>query len=362
VTVGLDVRVRLTAPLSLDVDVSLGAGESLAIVGPSGAGKTSLLRTISGGIRPEGGQIVSGDEVWFADSANIWLPAYRRRIGLLSQSYALFPHMTALQNVIAATPPGNSDTRRRSALELLERVGLGGLENRRPGQLSGGQQQRTALARAIARSPRVMLLDEPFSAVDHPTRHALIEEVIALRESRRIPVILVTHELSEACRFADRILLLAEGRAVACASPEDMLTRPPNATAARLLDMRNIYPLVSLRTSANGEALAACDGWSLAVSQPPRDALFRPAFIVIPEGRIRLLPKGRPDHASNVLPSRIVSVRAEGQAVRVTVAPRAWAQTRIDAVISRSDWAQLGDAGEEALCLIDAEAALALPA
>ena len=157
---GLHVRLRQAGPIPLDAELSCGEGELLALVGPSGSGKTTILRTIAGLYRSHEGRITCGGAVWFdaADGTNV--PPHRRPVGLVFQSYALFPHMTALRNVMAALGHRPARERETKARELLALVHLHGFENRRPASLSGGEQQRVAVARALAREPAVLLLDE----------------------------------------------------------------------------------------------------------------------------------------------------------------------------------------------------------
>jgi molybdate transport system ATP-binding protein len=221
----LHVRVRQTAPMPLDVEFSAAPGEVTALVGPSGSGKTSTLRAIAGFMRPVDGTVACGGEVWLDTAAGIDIAARRRRAGFVFQSYALFPHMTAVENVMAALTDRPAAARRAEASALLARVHLSGAEDRRPGELSGGQQQRVAVARALARRPRVLLLDEPFSAVDQPTRQRLQAEMIELRRQLTMPIVLVTHSVDEVARLADTLVLLAEGRVVAAGPVNDILGR-----------------------------------------------------------------------------------------------------------------------------------------
>ena len=234
-----EIAIRQRAPITLDIDFQIGAGELHALVGPSGSGKTTCLRTIAGLFRPTSGRIRGGGRLWF-DGAN-FVPAYRRPVGFVFQSYALFPHMNAVENVMMAMGGVVRRDRRDRALGLLERVHLKGLEGRLPAQLSGGQQQRVAMARALARDPEILLLDEPFAAVDQRTRQRLYRELALLRAELAIPILLVTHDLDEARMLADRMTILYRGRSLATATPDELTNRPPSVTAARLLGQRNIF-------------------------------------------------------------------------------------------------------------------------
>jgi ABC-type sulfate/molybdate transport systems ATPase subunit len=193
----------------LDARFECGEGELLALVGPSGSGKTTILRAIAGLIRPAAGRVRANGAVWVDD--HTFVPPQGRRVGLVFQHYALFPHLTATGNVQAALPPTLPREMRSSiAGELLEFVRLGGLEDRLPRQLSGGQQQRVALARALARDPQVLLLDEPFSAVDAQTRMVLQRELAQTLQRARKTALLITHDLLEAVTLSDRVLVMSK--------------------------------------------------------------------------------------------------------------------------------------------------------
>ncbi len=237
------VRVRLCQqnPIPLDVEIECRAGELLALVGPSGSGKSTILRTIAGLRQPDKGFIHCGHEVWLDMERNIQLPIQQRHIGFVFQDYALFPHLTAEQNVATALGHLNSRSRVGRAFELLERVNLKGLEKRYPDSLSGGQRQRVALARALAREPEILLLDEPFSAVDQVTRQNLQQELGMLRREIQIPILLVTHDLDEAAMLADRLYVLHKGRTLQNGKPGDVLRRPQSALVARLMGHSNIF-------------------------------------------------------------------------------------------------------------------------
>jgi molybdate transport system ATP-binding protein len=241
---GLHVHLYATAPIPLDLTLTCAPGELLALVGPSGSGKTTILRCIAGLHHPTRGHITCDGATWLDTPQSIDLPPQQRRIGLVFQGYALFPHMTALGNVAAALGHLPSRERAAHATAMLAQVGLEGLEGRRPAGLSGGQQQRVALARALARDPTALLLDEPFSAVDRPTRRELYRVLASLRERLAIPAVLVTHDLGEAVRLADRMAVLHQGRVLQQGAPDDVAARPDDALVARLLDVDELQPAV----------------------------------------------------------------------------------------------------------------------
>ncbi len=234
---GLHVRLCQRAPIPLDAELSCGEGELLALVGPSGSGKTTILRVIAGLYRPQRGQVTCGGIQWLDTAQGLDVPPFRRRVGLVFQSYALFPHMTALDNVITALGHRPAAEREARARTLLGQVHLEGLEGRRPAALSGGQQQRVAVARALAREPAVLLFDEPFSAVDRRTRRKLHSELAELRKSVHVPIVLVTHDIDEAAALADRMCVLDRGETLQTGLPADLLAAPANARVASALDL-----------------------------------------------------------------------------------------------------------------------------
>ena len=238
---GFYAQLRQQGPIPLDAELRCDPGEVLALVGPSGSGKTTLLRCITGLYRPKHGKVVCSGAVWLDTSAGINRPPQQRRAGMLFQDYALFPHLSALENVRLALGGIPSSQRTRRGIELLERVHLQGLEARLPQTLSGGQQQRVALARALAREPEVLLLDEPFSAVDQVTRRKLRLEMARLTKALNVPILLVTHDLDEACMLADRMCVLHNGNTLQLGKPHEVMRRPRDATIARLIDVRNLF-------------------------------------------------------------------------------------------------------------------------
>ena len=236
----LHVALEGAVPIQLQAQFDCAPGELLALVGPSGSGKTSLLRAVAGLLprKKLRGRISAGDEHWFDTERGIDLPPQQRQVGFVFQHYALFPHLSAFDNVAIAAGASPDEAVVQS---LLERLGLKGLERRRPAQLSGGQQQRVALARALAREPKVLLLDEPFSAVDAPARQALYRELAGLRQSMSTPMILVTHDLGEARRLADRVVIVDAGRTLQSGTPAQIFASPRNARVAELVGIQNHF-------------------------------------------------------------------------------------------------------------------------
>ncbi len=234
----LKVQISQQAPFQMDMEFECLQGELLALVGPSGSGKTSALRAIAGLIPIKEGTIKVDSEVWLDSAHDLSLPAHLRSVGMVFQNFALFPHLTALENIGLALPKGALT---KDAHELLLDMQLEDLQDRYPHQLSGGQCQRVALARAFARKPKVLLLDEAFSAVDYPTRMSLYEELIKLRQRISIPIVMVTHDLREARLLSNRICILDQGKTLQQATPDHIFSSPRNARVAALVGLRDIY-------------------------------------------------------------------------------------------------------------------------
>lgn len=234
---GLDIALRQGGPIPLSVRLRCRIGEMLALVGPSGSGKTTTLRAIAGLYRPAAGRIASNGSVWLDTAAGTDRPAHQRRVGLVFQNHALFPHMTALGNVMAAMGHRSKAERRAEALRLLALVHLDGLDGRYPAELSGGQQQRVAVARALAREPEILLLDEPFSSVDRRVKRGLHAELKALRLAVSVPIILVTHDLDEAAGLADTMAVIDRGEILQVGPPGEVLRHPADGRVAEALDL-----------------------------------------------------------------------------------------------------------------------------
>ena len=300
-----DLAVRLVqdSPIPLDVSFACAPGEMLALVGPSGGGKTTVLRSIAGLYRPGRGHVACAAQTWLDTERGIDTPAHRRSVGYVFQSYALFPHMTAEANVAAALGHLPAGQRPRRARELLAAVRLAGLERRRPNALSGGQQQRVAVARALARDPAALLLDEPFSAVDRATRQRLYRELAELRRSLKIPVILVTHDLEEAALLADRMCILHHGRTLQAGSPVEVTTKPTTVEVARLVDIRNVFEgLVLEHRPTSGLTLLSWLGYELEASYQPAFAPGERVSWCIPTGGVLTHRRDRPSRGERENP------------------------------------------------------------
>lgn len=314
----LEVMARATTPIPLDIAFRVEPGELLALVGHSGSGKTTILRTIAGLWQPSSARVTVDGSTWLDSKSGVNLPAHRRRAGLVFQNYALFPHMTAARNVMAAMDSPDM----REAERILDLVNLHGLADRKPAALSGGQQQRVAVARALARRPQTLLLDEPFSAVDRATREKLYAEIIALRSHLEMPVVLVTHDVNEAQLLADRMVVIETGRVVAEGTTAEVMCDPQALHAMGIREMAAMLPAILREQSPDG----------LSRLDTETGPLFLPTLHNAPGTRVRvrilahevILSRKRPEglSAQNILPgivTRIVPGAASGVIVHVAI-------------------------------------------
>jgi molybdate transport system ATP-binding protein len=304
----LHVEFGQTAPMPLAGAFRCDAGELLALVGPSGAGKTSVLRLLAGLLRPQSGRVHVGDQVWCDTARGIWLAPQQRHVGLVFQHYALMPHLSAQANVALSLLHLPAPQRAAQARQWLEHVGLTTpQQQRRPAQLSGGQQQRVALARALARQPRLLLLDEPFSAVDQVTRQGLYGLLADLRRTLDIPIVLVTHDLREASLLADRLVVMDAGQVLQAGTPQQIHRAPRNARVADLVGLHNRMQGTWLGPSAvPGQGLLR---WHSADASAHLDLLVRDKGLidvgsavtwVLPSDALALRPAGAATHADDL--------------------------------------------------------------
>lgn len=303
----LEVMARAAAPIPLEASFRAEPGELLALVGHSGSGKTTLLRTIAGLWRPETARVAVDGDLWLDTAAGVNRPPHRRHVGVVFQNYALFPHMTAAQNVMAAMDRG-SPRMRAEAERLLALVNLPGLADRKPAQLSGGQQQRVAVARALARRPQALLLDEPFSAVDRATRERHYDEIIALRAHLKMPVVLVTHDVNEAQLLADRMVVIEKGRVVREGTTAEVMADPEALRAMGIREVAAMLPATIVEHADDG----------LTRLEAATAPLFLPTAEGAPGTRVRvrimahdvILARARPEglSAQNILAGKVTRI------------------------------------------------------
>jgi molybdate transport system ATP-binding protein len=310
---------QIAVPLrDFQLELNLAVGETTALVGPSGAGKSTVLGAIAGLVKPAAGRIRCNDETWFDAEDGVYLPPERRRVGLVFQEYALFPHLTVRQNIEYA--------RGHAADEYLDRFQIAHLEHARPGSLSGGERQRVALARALARDPEILLLDEPLSALDAHMKIDVRAELQQLLAELEIPTLLVTHDFEDAAALADRVGVLVEGRLRQTGTPADLVAEPADPfvasfTGANLLHgQRRVTgvgttgiclddgTVVSTADDGDGAIVLAVYPWDVTISTTPPN-----------------------DSAMNVIAGSIVAITELGNRARVTVGPLT-AEITVDSV------------------------------
>lgn len=224
------------------ISFAVAKGEFVTLLGPSGCGKTTTLRCIAGLERPDDGEIKIADSVVYSSSKGVYVPTHRRDIGMVFQSYAIWPHMTVFGNVAFPLEVEGKLSRseiRHRTLQILNTVALDGLENRSASKLSGGQQQRLALARALVRRPTLFLLDEPLSNLDAQLRDRMRTELRRLQSDLGLTTLYVTHDQAEALSLSDRIAVMSGGTIVQWGSPEDIYNRPANTFVASFVGSTN---------------------------------------------------------------------------------------------------------------------------
>ena len=303
-----------------------GAGHAYSptvLFGPSGSGKSTALRCLAGLERPDRGMIRFGDEVWFDSARRIFLPPQRRRIGYLFQDYALFPHLRVAQNIAYGLAKIARPQRQQRIEEITALLGLTGLEDRYPKQLSGGQQQRVALARALVCRPRLLLLDEPLSALDAPTREHLRRQLRHWLIQLRIATILVTHDRVEAIALGDHVVIFEAGRVRQSGSVQQVFSAPLDLGVARI---------VGVDTIERGNVVQVADGLAtiqvgrkkvIALAPPRRNGGPEGAVYICIHAEDVMLEKSGADppqsSARNRLRGYIRSLDREGPMVRVSL-------------------------------------------
>lgn len=314
---GLEARFerRFDGGPLVAADFDAPAGAVTVLFGPSGAGKTTILRCLAGLERPQRGSIRLDGVAWFDADARVHVPPQRRGVGLMAQDYALFPHLSVEQNVgygLLDWPRGEAGARVGELLRLLR---LEGLRARRPAALSGGEQQRVALARALAPRPRLLLLDEPLSALDAPTRDELRFELRRVLRAQAVPALLVTHDRLEALALGDRMVVLSAGRVLQRGPVPEVFGRPADREVARLVGVETVLEARAL-SRAEGLALVESAGVRLTALDPGGDA--SEVFACLRAEDVLLQHGSAPaSSARNRLAGRVTSLVPEGALVRV---------------------------------------------
>lgn len=314
------------AGLAFDADLAIGTfeleaklevarGETLALVGPNGAGKSTCLGIVAGLLRPRRGRVACDGEVWTDSERGVFLPPERRRVGMVFQDYALFPHLTLQQNVAYGLRARGRSAADAAALasRWIERLGLGGFGERSVGSLSGGERQRAALARALAAEPRLLLLDEPFGSLDVATRGTVRAELRGFLADCGLPTVIVTHDPVDALALGDRIAVLEGGRLMQVGTRTQLLSEPRSAFVAELAGL-NLYRA----ELAGGRGLkeAHAGGVRFHVLSDEREGL---AFVAFAPAEVTLSSERLPGSAQNAFLGRVLEVRPLPDRMRVVL-------------------------------------------
>jgi molybdate transport system ATP-binding protein len=313
-TLSVAVRTQLSASFALDVSFTVQPGITI-VFGASGSGKTTLLRSVAGLLRPDTGRIAVGERVFFDSERRQDLPVQHRRVGYVFQELALFPHMSAGDN-IAYGLRGLAPGERRGRTEAIAHAfRISQLLGRRPDAISGGERQRAALARSLVTGPDVLLLDEPLSGLDHATASHIIADLRAWNAAKQIPILYVTHAHREVFALGERVLALDHGRVVADGTPHEVVESPGQEPLAQLAGFENFFDgSVIANRADSGTMLCRLEGSGTEIEAPLSSARpGSPVRLAIRAGDILVAnqePRGL--SARNVLPGAIVALHREG--------------------------------------------------
>jgi molybdate transport system ATP-binding protein len=303
------LRLDFTLPLrDFELTLALDVERTVALVGPSGAGKTSALRVVAGLARPARGRVALGEEAWLDTERGVDLRPEERRVGLVFQEYALFPHMSVRANVAYGG--------HERVDELLERFHVAHLAGARPAQLSGGERQRVALARALARDPAVLLLDEPLAALDAHTKMQVRGELSELLRGLDLPTLLVTHDYEDAAALADDVGVVVDGELRQLATPAELVARPRDAFVASFTGA-NLLHGTARRAGDNLTEVRLRDGEQLFSNDPGEGEVG----VVVYPWEISVARSHSIDSALNVVRGEVGSVVEVGNRVRVRIGP-----------------------------------------
>ena len=347
---------------SLDIALDCDAGVT-ALFGASGSGKTSTLDALAGLLRPDAGRILLHDEILFDAKAGVCLPPQRRGVGYVFQNYALFPHMTLEENLSFGIARMAARERHRRVHDMLDLFGLAALGGRRPHELSGGQSQRASIARALIPEPRLLLLDEPVRGLDHPLRLDFYAVVRNVREKYRIPILLVTHDVTEGFVLADRIAVYRAGRIVQTGEPEEVFAHPRSAAVARLVGIANIFSgSVEELDPMSGTSVIRTADFSLEAPYLPGQLRGDKASFCISSEQVALLPRAASASdrgKENQIPVRVTQEIATPSTVRLLLEVQgstrkadaagspALVSAHFEAEVSRAAYKKMGIASEK---------------
>ncbi|WP_340820191.1 ABC transporter ATP-binding protein [Methanolobus sp. WCC4] len=308
-----DKKKGIEAAFTLDAQFEVG-DELVVFFGRSGSGKTTALQCISGLLEPNGGKIIVNGNVYFDCHKRINLPVQQRSLGYVFQSYALFPHMDVKKNIAYGLKGWSESDKEERVTEMLQMLEIEGLENNYPSQLSGGQKQRVALARALAPKPDILLLDEPFSALDRVVRMKLREKIKEIQRELKIPVLFITHNHVEAFTIADKIVIFHDGRVQQIGTPEDVFYHPENKHVAELVGLTNIFEdsMVTGDDEMAGTITIGCENMAITASRPDGTIKERISWGIRPEN-MRVLPlDDKTTINENVFPAIVKSIVNKG--------------------------------------------------
>lgn len=315
-TLKIEKRFPRGATLEAELELPQSPPSVTVLFGPSGSGKTTLLRCLAGLEQPDRGFICRGEKIWYDDSRGISLSPQQRRIGFLFQDYALFPHKTVKGNVEYGLTNCNHEQRAERVGQLMNLFQLNGMEGRFPRQLSGGQLQKVALARTLAPRPQILLLDEPLSALDDPTRTRLRSELRLQLNQVGIPTLLVTHDRVEAIALGDRLVVMVDGRIQQTGPVQEVFSFPTNHAVAQSVGTETLVP--GEISEAMSGLLIVQAGQVQITCVDPGDLGGREVFVCIRAEDV-ILERGPTSHdsARNHLSGRITSILLEGVLVKV---------------------------------------------
>ena len=313
-TLAASVTKRLGPGFTLDVTLDAPPGITM-LFGASGSGKTTLLRCVAGLTRPDEGRIAIGDRVLFDGKAGIDVPVQDRHVGYVFQQAALFPHMTVGDNIGYGLNRLDAAERHRRVSTIAESFRIAGILDRRPSQVSGGERQRAALARALVTEPSLLLLDEPLSALDHAIQSRIMDDLRHVNDTRRIPMIYVTHSHREVYTLGERVVAIDNGGVIASGTPHEVLDRPEQSVLANLAGFENVFDATVVeRRDRAGTMECRIEGTATELEVPLNATDVGSAIrIAIRAGDILVgneEPRGL--SARNVLRGRIAGLTAHG--------------------------------------------------
>ena len=320
-TLSVRVRKRLAAEFLLDVAFDVHPGVTI-VFGESGSGKTTVLRAVAGLAQPDQGRIAVGDRVLFDSGSQINVRAAERRIGFVFQHLALFPHLTAAENIAYGLWRATGAEQQRATAAIAESFRIAHLLNRRPGEISGGERQRVGLARALVTNPEILLLDEPLSALDHGTQSRIIADLRSWNAAHGIPILYVTHSQREVFALGDRVVALQDGSVVAEGTPQQVMDAPVHEHLAQLAGFENLLDaVVAAKRPEAGTMVARIASTTVHLETPIAEVeVGRAVRIAIRAGDI-LIATERPHgiSARNVIPGTIRKLTVNGTVMRSDV-------------------------------------------